>query len=512
MSPSRKPSRPVDIYVRVSDVRGRGEELISTEIQEERCRAQLTALGLRAGEVFTDLDVSGMKESRPAFDTLKERIANGTSGGVVVYKLSRFGRNVKQVLTDVQWIEDQGALFVCVDPTIDTSTPTGRFVLTVFAALDEMEVGNIAVGWSLAKTKAVVERGIHISRHVPPGYTRPERENGTSLKTGRARKKIQGPLAPDPKYGPVVTEAFAMAAQGEHYNRIAAYLTEAGLPVAGQAGAVWESNRIKRLLANRVYLGEARSGHGDVNANAHPALVDPLTWQLAQRERTGPTISNEKTRMLAGICRCASCSYAMRSQAPRGSTVGTYRCRTTSPNGRCEHPATISLARLEDYVLARFLARRADLTLHQADEHDVDGSEAREAAEAAERRYRAALDDQELVAEIGDEDHRRMVASYHRAWQEALAAVPALPRSTQAAANEVDLAGLVEELQRREDVQGLRDLLATEIQAVFVRPAASRSRNLPIADRVRIVWADEPKLDLPKRGELFEPRPYTWTT
>jgi DNA invertase Pin-like site-specific DNA recombinase len=187
-----------------------------------------------------------MKESRPAFDTLKERIASGTSGGVVVYKLSRFGRNVKQVLKDVKEIEDQGALFVCVDPTIDTSTPAGQFMLTVFAALDEMEVGNIAVGWSLAKTKAV-ERGIHISRHVPPGYKRRERKNGTSLKTGHAKKKIQGPLAPDPKYGPVVTKAFAMAAQGEQYNRIAAYLTEAGLPIARRRkGVVWEANRIRR--------------------------------------------------------------------------------------------------------------------------------------------------------------------------------------------------------------------------------------------------------------------------
>lgn len=45
----------------------------------------------------------------------------------------------------------------------------------------------------------------------------------------------------------------------------------------------------------------------------------------------------------------------------------------------------------------------------------------------------------------------------------------------------------------------------------FVRPTASQARNLPIVDRVRIVWADEPKLALPTRGERFEPRPYTWT-
>ncbi len=73
-----------------------------------------------------------------------------------------------------------------------------------------------------------------------------------------------------------------------------------------------------------------------------------------------------------------------------------------------------------------------------------------------------------------------------------------------------DLAALVEELRRRGDVASLRELLASGIQAVFVRPAASRSHSLPISDRVHIVWADEDPLELPRRGERFEPRAYAW--
>ena len=60
------------------------------------------------------------------------------------------------------------------------------------------------------------------------------------------------------------------------------------------------------------------------------------------------------------------------------------------------------------------------------------------------------------------------------------------------------------------EIEKARELLARHIQAVFVRPAASRAHNLPIADRVHIVWADEPELVLPKRGTRFVPRPYTW--
>jgi hypothetical protein len=63
MSPKRI-SRPLDIYIRVSDVRGRtGDSFISPQEQEDRCRAALASRGLEAGEVFRELDVSGRDDA-----------------------------------------------------------------------------------------------------------------------------------------------------------------------------------------------------------------------------------------------------------------------------------------------------------------------------------------------------------------------------------------------------------------------------------------------------------------
>jgi hypothetical protein len=61
-------------------------------------------------------------------------------------------------------------------------------------------------------------------------------------------------------------------------------------------------------------------------------------------------------------------------------------------------------------------------------------------------------------------------------------------------------------------LKGLREPLSTAIQAIFVRPAASRARNLLTEDRVKIVWMDDEPVDVPHRGERFEPKPYTWKT
>ena len=83
MSP--KPiAKPCDVYVRISDVRGReGDSYISPEVQEERCRAVLTARGLEVGEVFVEENISGKTMERPKLREALERIKAGQSGGIV---------------------------------------------------------------------------------------------------------------------------------------------------------------------------------------------------------------------------------------------------------------------------------------------------------------------------------------------------------------------------------------------------------------------------------------------
>ena len=72
------------------------------------------------------------------------------------------------------------------------------------------------------------------------------------------------------------------------------------------------------------------------------------------------------------------------------------------------------------------------------------------------------------------------------------------------------IADLVATLRDTDATKDLRELLGSGVQAVFVRKAGSRRRNLPVDDRVHIVWADDSPLDLPRRGHRFEPRAFAW--
>jgi DNA invertase Pin-like site-specific DNA recombinase len=489
-------------YVRVSDVRGReGPGFISPAEQREKCSAFATAMGHTIIDEAEELDRSGGDMSRPVFAAVLERIEAGEADGMIVAKLNRFARSNVGAWQALERIKQAGGELLSVEENIDTSTATGRFLRDFMLIAANWERERIGEQWLSARTRAV-SRGIHVSRHVPPGYRRLPKS--TDASTDRR-------LVPDETHAPVVAEAFALAARGDSYSTIADHLTTHRVPIGGNGRSVWQPYRIKRLLANRVYLGEARSGEGIANQEAHQPLVDVATWTLAQRQPSSePRTSSRAVSLLAGIGRCASCSHAMRSQAARGSTVAAYRCSTTSVHGRCPGPSTISLARLDEYVLERFLAHAGEFRLRQVATADTAIDEFAQAAAEAEVSYRQALTNVDLRKRIGSADHDRMVAALHEEWQRALAEIPMAPASRPEALADVDVAGLVAELQRRGDVASLRELLGSAIQAVFVRPAASRARNLPIGDRVRVVWRDEEPLVLPRRGERFEPRAYTW--
>lgn len=490
MSPKRI-TKPLDIYVRVSDVRGRaGESFISPKDQEARCRALAASRNYMIGDVFTDLDVSGGKMSRPELDKAIDRVAGGVSGGILVAKLDRFARTLVGGLQTLERIADLGGVVIVADGDFDTSTATGELVLNMMLSLAQFELRRIRENWNSAQRHAVEESGIHISRHVPPGY----------------RRRDDRRLEPDTEHARTLQEAFSRAASGESYTEIAEMLTARRFPSGGRSGT-WLVSRVPRLLSNRVYLGEARYG-GIVNVDAHEPLVSPELWLLAQRKprRVAPRHSEF---LLSGLCRCAECLYAMKPQRERGRTVGTYRCQTTTISGRCPHPVSVSMTRLDEYVIERFLEVADTRFVGEPVAGDHYSERLFAAAAAAERSYRAALVNVALRQQIGDLDHDAMVASLHESWQEALVTAEAsqpVPAAVSLPRN-MTLREFVEQLREEGDTAALRGLLTSMIDTILVSPAKSRSRTASIADRVEIVWHGTRTLELPGRGRRFERSP-----
>ena len=117
-------------YVRVSTV----------EQNEERQIRALTEKGVDKENLFIDKQ-SGKNAERAQLKALLNFCRKGDI--VLTESISRIARNTKDLLTIVDTLTKKGVDFVSMKENIDTSTPQGKFVLTIFGAMAELERASI---------------------------------------------------------------------------------------------------------------------------------------------------------------------------------------------------------------------------------------------------------------------------------------------------------------------------------------------------------------------------------
>ncbi len=112
---------------------------VSTE-EQNIARQEVIMQQLGVEKVFID-KMSGKNRNRPELNNLMEYIREGDM--VVVESISRMARSTADLLNIVEKFKDKGVEFISQKESIDTTTPQGKFMLTVFAALAELERENI---------------------------------------------------------------------------------------------------------------------------------------------------------------------------------------------------------------------------------------------------------------------------------------------------------------------------------------------------------------------------------
>ena len=141
---------------------------VSTQEQNTiRQEELMTALG--ADQIYIDR-MSGKNTNRPELQSMLEFVRQGDT--VVVESISRFARNTRDLLELVEKLSAKGVEFVSQKESIDTSTPTGKFMLTVFGAVAELEREYILQrqreGIDIAKANGIYKGRKPIE---PPGFS-----------------------------------------------------------------------------------------------------------------------------------------------------------------------------------------------------------------------------------------------------------------------------------------------------------------------------------------------------
>ena len=104
--------------------------------EQNTARQEVLMRDLGVDQVYIDR-MSGKNTDRPELKRMMSFVRNGDV--VIVESISRFARNTRDLLELIEQLAVKGVEFVSKKEAIDTSTPTGKFMLTVFGAVAELE-------------------------------------------------------------------------------------------------------------------------------------------------------------------------------------------------------------------------------------------------------------------------------------------------------------------------------------------------------------------------------------
>lgn len=305
-------------YVRVSAVMGRGmDEFHSPELQRRAMRDYVKRNDLVEVATYEDIDRSGRDFSRAGVQQAFADARAGKYDVLVLYDLSRFGRNTADSLQNIRDLREHGVSVVSTREQFD-DTPEGQFQLTQFLAMNQLRSEQIGRQWQETHRYRLEAGRWH---GVPPvGYRRP----------GKGQ-----PIEPDGKVAEAVTKAFRDYAAGRGVRRIARDLSEArGKEVAPIT--------VRRMLRSRAYLGEVRfyetetrrrkdgrtyrariPGTEQTLPGEHEPLVDRELFDQVQARVSSESSEPPRRRAepvdpLSGLVVCGECEARMVLHKVRG--------------------------------------------------------------------------------------------------------------------------------------------------------------------------------------------------
>jgi len=325
-------------------------------------------------DIYEDAGKSGKSiEGRPAFKKMLSDIESGLEiEYILVYKLSRFGRNAADILNSLEFIQSYGINLICIEEGIDSSQASGKLLISVLSAVAEIERENI-IEQTMNGRREKARQGGWNGGFAPYGY---KLENNKLLIAEDEAEAIR-----------LIYEKFTTSDIG--YGGIAKELNLQGIKKkARQNGklTLWSGKLVKDILDNPVYCGKLSYGRrirekvkGTKNEyqqkrvndfilveGQHDGIVSEETWEKARAKRikTGieqpSKIGRDRAHLLTGILKCPSCGKPMYTNKHAWTNKdGTYRevyyyecsCKRMQRGHQCDYNLTLRKDMIEPPVI-----------------------------------------------------------------------------------------------------------------------------------------------------------------
>ena len=335
------------LYIRVSTAMQ--VDGYSLDAQKDRLVKFAEFQGMEIVREYCDAGKSGKSiTGRPEF----QHVADDRDGVsyILVFKLSRFGRNAADVLNSLQYIQDYGVNLICVEDGIDSSKDSGKLTITVLSAVAEIERENILVQ-TMEGRRQKAREGKWNGGQAPFGYWL-DSKNSTLIVNPEEAEIVR-----------IIFDKFVHTDMGA--DSISNYLNQHGYSkkkLRDQEVSHFSRSTIIKILDNPVYAGKIAYGKSVTEKvkgtrdqyrrvkqdeyllaeGLHEAIIDPETWEAAKAKRRVTGVKWNKTHsldhehILSGILKCPVCGSGM---------AGTVRRRKNKKTGeykddfyyRCQH-------------------------------------------------------------------------------------------------------------------------------------------------------------------------------
>lgn len=425
------------IYMRVSTAAQ--TEGYSLEAQQERLREYADYKNLEIAGEYCDAGKSGKSiAGRPAFLQMLDDISSEKDNisFVLVFKLSRFGRNAADILKSLQLLEDYEVDLICVEDAIDSSTPGGKLTLTILSAVAEIERENISVQFMSGKMQKLLNGGWP-GGAVPYGY-----------------RNVNKELVIEPSEAEIVNLIFEKYIQDDGtLNGVAIWLNDNGYTRISKGDEKsFTYDFIVNVLDNPVY-------HGKLNYNRrtnlkgikmkpkdaievdgiHEAIVSDELWQQVRDKREACSANNDKVdepervSLLSGLIKCPACGNGLiasknkhvnKNRGGHYKTIHYYSCRyyRKSAGRTCGFKHTYNQAKIDSAVYEIVSNLSTHPVFEEALAKAYDGDESVEAYEKRMRSIRkdlyhqehekkrlgAELDNLDVLSASYDSDYERL--------------------------------------------------------------------------------------------------------
>ncbi|QQP77693.1 recombinase family protein [Bacillus sp. TK-2] len=344
------------IYRRVSTDE-QAEKGFSLENQKLRLESFATSQGWEVVEDYVDDGFSGKDTNRPA---LQRMFSNVDKFDVIlVYKLDRFTRSVKDLNEMLETIKENEIAFKSATESIDTTTATGRMILNMMGTTAQWERETIS-----ERIKDVFgklrENGIFSTGHPPYGYRC----------SGNKSIEIDEEQAEIVRYIYELSKTMGLF-------KISVELNRKGIKT--RRNNKFGQSAVKRILHNPFYCGymEVNNKWVPIKNEGYIPIISEEEFKTTQKILTKRNKAQTRSRSVSyypfsGIVLCPECQRAMRGDRAKYGDYyyRYYRCVYGRENINCTNRKRIRVEQV-DKAFAEYISGSFENTTIKLDSKDI---------------------------------------------------------------------------------------------------------------------------------------------